>query len=199
MARRLVLASASPARRHLLEQAGFAPEVEASGVDESVADGLDAGTMALTLAERKAATVAAGRAGSGAVVVGCDSVLSFGDEVFGKPSSPAEATARWRAMRGREGSLVTGHCVIDTAGAGRTATGVAATVVRFGRPTDHEIAAYVATGEPLGVAGAFTLDGRSGVFIDGIDGDHGTVVGLSLPLLRTLLGRLGIPVTELWS
>ena len=108
-----------------------------------------------------------------------------------------EAAARWREMSGRSGTLVTGHCVINAA-TGEQAAEVAATTVRFGTPSAQEIAAYVASGEPLAVAGAFTLDGRSGWFVDGIDGDHGNVLGISLPLLRRLLGRLGFSVTELW-
>ena len=101
-------------------------------------------------------------------------------------------------MRGRAGVLQTGHCVYDTT-TGRYASGTASTVVRFGDPTDEEIAAYVATGEPLHVAGAFTLDGRSAPFVEGIEGDHGNVIGLSLPLLRRLLGKLDVSVTELWA
>ena len=107
---------------------------------------------------------------------------------------------RWPAgvrCQGRTGTLVTGHCVINAA-TGEQAAEVAATAVRFGTPSAQEIAAYVASGEPLAVAGAFTLDGRGGWFVDGIDGDHGNVLGISLPLLRRLLGRLGFGVTELW-
>ena len=116
----------------------------------------------------------------------------------GKPASAEEAAARWRRMRGVNGTLLTGHCVIDTA-ASATVVEVAATVVRFGRPSDAEIDAYVATGEPLAVAGAFTLEGRSAPFIDGIDGDPSNVMGLSLPLLRRLLDRLGVAITDLWQ
>lgn len=131
------------------------------------------------------------------VVVGCDSLLAVEGEVRGKPSSVAEATRWWRGYRGREGALVTGHAVVDLASA-RRAAGVAATVVRFGRPTDAEIDAYIATGEPLAVAGGFTLDGYGAPFVDGVDGDPGTVVGLSLPLLRRLLGEVGVDITTLW-
>ena len=113
-------------------------------------------------------------------------------------ASAAEAAARWREMSGRTGTLVTGHCVIDAA-TGQRAAAVAATTVRFGTPSEDEIAAYVASGEPLAVAGAFTLDGRGGWFVDGIDGDHGNVLGVSLPLLRRLLADLGFGVTELWA
>ncbi|MFD9503605.1 nucleoside triphosphate pyrophosphatase [Streptomyces sp. NPDC060035] len=195
--RRLVLASASPARLGLLRQAGFAPEVIVSGVDEDALSAPTPARLALLLAEAKAAVVAARPEASGALVIGCDSVLELDGEALGKPADSEEATARWKSMRGRSGVLQTGHSVIDTA-TGRTASATASTVVRFGEPTDAEVAAYVASGEPLHVAGAFTLDGRSAPFIDAIEGDHGNVIGLSLPLLRRLLGELGISVTELW-
>ncbi|MGW1462908.1 nucleoside triphosphate pyrophosphatase [Streptomyces sp. NPDC001493] len=196
--RRLVLASASPARLGLLRQAGFAPEKIVSGVDEDALSAPTPGELALVLARAKADAVAALPETAGALVVGCDSVLDLDGEALGKPADAEEATARWRAMRGRAGVLRTGHSVIDRA-SGRTASATASTVVRFGEPTDAEIAAYVATGEPLYVAGAFTLDGLSGPFIDSIEGDHSNVIGLSLPLLRRLLGELGVSVTELWD
>ncbi|MCG3042462.1 Maf family nucleotide pyrophosphatase [Streptomyces sp. S1A] len=195
--RRLVLASQSPARLGLLRQAGMAPEVIVSGVDEDALDAPTPAELALLLAEAKADAVAGRPEAAGALVVGCDSVLELDGRPLGKPADAEEAAARWKDMRGRAGVLVTGHCVVDTA-TGRRASATAATTVRFGEPSDEEIAAYVASGEPLHVAGAFTLDGRSAPFVDGIEGDHGNVIGLSLPLLRRLLAELDVSVTELW-
>lgn len=196
--RALVLASASPARLNLLRQAGLAPHVIVSGVDEDALDADTPAELALVLAEAKAAVVAALPEAAGALVVGCDSVLELDGEALGKPADAEEATARWKSMRGRVGVLRTGHCVIDTASGARVSA-TASTTVRFGEPSDAEVAAYVASGEPLHVAGAFTLDGRSAPFIDGIDGDPGNVIGLSLPLLRSLLGELGVSITDLWT
>ena len=193
----LILASASPARLGLLRQAGFDPEVVVSGVDEDALTAATPGELALVLAEAKARAVAA-QTSTPALVIGCDSVLDLDGEALGKPADAAEAHARWQAMRGRTGVLRTGHCVIDTR-TGKQASATASTTVRFGNPTDAEIAAYVASGEPLHVAGAFTLDGRSAPFVDGIDGNHGNVIGLSLPLLRTLLLELGVNITDLWA
>ena len=196
--RRLVLASQSPARLGLLRQAGLEPEVIVSGVDEDAVTAPTPAELALALAEAKASVVAALPEVQGALVIGCDSVLELDGQALGKPADAEEATARWKAMRGRAGTLQTGHCIWDTA-AKRYVAGVASTVVHFGEPSDEEIAAYVASGEPLYVAGAFTLDGRSAPFIEGIDGDHGNVIGISLPLVRRLLGELGIGITELWA
>ncbi|MEU8580943.1 Maf family protein [Streptomyces abikoensis] len=196
--RRLVLASQSPARLGLLRQAGLAPEVIVSGVDEDALDAPTPGELALVLAEAKAAAVAERESAAGALVIGCDSVLELDGQALGKPADAEEATARWKSMRGRAGVLRTGHCVVDTA-TGRRASATASTTVRFGEPSDAEIAAYVASGEPLHVAGAFTLDGRSAPFVEGIDGDPGNVIGLSLPLLRRLLAELGVGITDLWA
>ncbi|KUF17867.1 nucleoside triphosphate pyrophosphatase [Streptomyces silvensis] len=196
--RRLVLASQSPARLGLLRQAGLAPEVIVSGVDEDAVTAPTPAELAKALAEAKASVVAARADTQGALVVGCDSVLELDGRALGKPADAEEATARWKDMRGRAGVLQTGHCVYDTA-AGRHVSATASTVVRFGEPSDAEVAAYVASGEPLHVAGAFTLDGRSAPFIEGIEGDHGNVIGLSLPLLRRLLAELDVHITDLWA
>ncbi|MCK2143301.1 Maf family nucleotide pyrophosphatase [Streptomyces sp. WAC00276] len=196
--RRVVLASASPARLGLLRQAGLVPEVIVSGVDEDALTAGSPGALALVLAEAKAAAVALRPEATGSVLIGCDSVLDLDGVALGKPADAEDATARWKAMRGRNGVLRTGHCVIDTA-SGRRASATASTTVRFGEPSDEEIAAYVASGEPLHVAGAFTLDGRSAPFIDGIDGDPGNVIGLSLPLLRRLLTELDLAITDFWE
>jgi septum formation protein len=195
----LVLASASPARLATLRSAGIEPVVIVSGVDESQLDGLPPAELALQLAELKCATVAAREeVPSGALVLGCDSVLEFDSQARGKPADADEAVERWRAMRGRSGVLHSGHCLRDTAD-GRTAAATASTVVHFADLDDDEIAEYVATGEPLHVAGAFTIDGLGGAFVTGIEGDHHTVVGLSLPLLRDLMAELGHRWTDLWA
>ncbi len=192
----LVLASASPARLATLRAAGVEPRVIVSGVDESDVTG-PAGEVAAELARRKARVVAGRADVAGALVLGCDSVLEFDGAVYGKPVDAEDATARWKRMRGRSGVLHTGHHLIDTR-TGAEAAAVADTLVHFADVSDAEIAAYVATGEPLRVAGAFTIDGLGGWFVAAIEGDHGTVVGLSLPLLRELLADLGVAVADLW-
>lgn len=191
---RVILASASPARLATLQAAGIDPEVIVSGVDEDRITSTDAGNLAAALAQLKCRAVA-GQVDGDALVIGCDSVLAFEGEIFGKPAGPVEAAGRWRRMRGRSGVLHSGHCVrrgdeefVETA----------STIVHFADISDAEIDAYVATGEPLAVAGAFTIDGLGGAFITGIEGDHHNVVGLSLPLLRDLVADLGIAWTDLW-
>ncbi|NNG40154.1 septum formation inhibitor Maf [Flexivirga sp. ID2601S] len=202
----LVLASASPARLTTLRSAGVAPEVVVSSVDEPavVADAekslgsLDPADVALLLARAKGEDVAS-QVESDSLVLGCDSVLEFDGETFGKPADAAEATARWKAMRGRSGTLHTGHWLIDARdeSSGATFGVVASTVVHFADLTDDEIDAYVATGEPLHVAGAFTIDGLGGPYVTRIEGDHHNVVGLSLPVLREMLAELGIGFHDL--
>jgi len=199
---RVVLASASPARLETLRRAGLHVDVIVSGVDESSLEVTDATETARVLAMAKCRAVAARlRAPSmPTIVIGCDSLLELDGATFGKPIDADDARRRWRAMRGRSGVLITGHCVRLHDGAGiREADAVAATTVRFANLPDAEIDAYVATGEPLAVAGAFTIDGLGGAFVTGVDGDPHNVVGISLPLLRTLLADLGVAWTDLWA
>ena len=196
MTRRLVLASASPARLATLRSAGIGPEVVVSGVDESQVRTADPAGLAVELAQLKARTVAADLAD--AWVIGCDSVLELGGEVHGKPADAEEARARWRVMRGGSGVLHTGHCLVDTV-SGQTVARSADTVVHFAEPSDEEIDAYIASGEPLQVAGAFTIDGLGGAFVRGIEGDPHTVVGIGLPLLRDMFAELGVRWTDLWT
>jgi len=200
---RVVLASASPARLEVLRRAGVQAQVRVSGVDE---DAVTAGTpaaLALTLAGLKASAVA-GRILPGddqpLLIIGCDSLLELDGEAQGKPVDAEQARQRWLTMRGRSGVLHTGHRLILRDGPeSRMAEAVASTVVHFADVDDAELDAYVATGEPLGVAGAFTVDGLGGPFISGIEGDHHNVVGLSLPLVRTLLRELGVAIPDLWT
>ena len=195
----LVLASASPARLATLRSAGVEPVVIVSGVDESQVAGLAPAELALQLAELKCAAVS-GRDDlpEQALVLGCDSVLELDGEALGKPVDADDAVRRWQAMRGRSGVLHSGHSLRDT-GTGHVAAATASTTVHFADVGDEEIAAYVATGEPLHVAGAFTVDGLGGAFVTRIEGDHHNVVGLSLPLLRDLLAELGHAWTDLWE
>jgi septum formation protein len=196
---RLVLASASPARLATLRSAGIEPVVIVSGVVESQVAGLPPAELALQLAELKCAAVA-GRDDlpDDVLVLGCDSVLELDGQALGKPEDAEDAANRWRRMRGRSGVLHTGHSLRDTA-SGRVAAATASTTVHFADVSDDEISAFVATGEPLSVAGAFTVDGRGGAFVTGIEGDHHNVVGLSLPLVRELTAELGRSWTDLWA
>jgi septum formation protein len=170
-----------------------------SGVDEGGIGQLPPEEAVRVLAQRKATAVATQvEAGEAALVIGCDSLLEFEGRAEGKPAGPEEAAALWRRLRNHTGRLHTGHCLIDTAqGVEASATDTA--LVRFGNPTDAEIAAYVATGEPVGVAGGFTLEGFGSAWVDSIDGNSGTVTGLSIALLRRLLRDLGFEIVELWS
>jgi septum formation protein len=207
---KLVLASASPARLQLLRAAGIPADVIVSGVDESAVQADRPDALSGTLARLKAEAVAArlrhqashtaptsAPVDADVLVLGCDSVLAFDDQILGKPTDPDDAVRRWHAMRGRSGVLYTGHCLIDTR-TGGSASAVASTTVHFADLTDAEITAYVATGEPLRVAGAFTIDGFGGAFVDRIEGDPGTVIGLSLPLLRRMMSELGREIISFW-
>ena len=201
----LVLASASPARRRLLLQAGIEPTVYVSAVDEEAVEAdarerygdLGPADVALLLARAKAEAVAAELRDADHVVLGCDSVLELDGSIHGKPADPAEAVQRWQTMRGRSGVLHTGHWLVDDRAAGSGGTGgtvgaAVDTAVHFADLDDREIEDYVATGEPLRVAGAFTIDGLGAPYVRGIEGDHTNVVGLSLPTLRELLLDIGI-------
>lgn len=205
---RLVLASTSPARLTLLRAAGVEPAVVASSVDEPATVAaeeerlgreLGADEIVLLLARAKAEAVAAVHGAEDSLVLGGDSVFAIDGRIHGKPGTPDRALERWRAQRGREGVLHSGQWLID----GRTGAGdgsVAQALVRFAADlTDAELTAYVATGEPLAVAGAFTIDSLGGPFIDRIEGDPSTVVGLSLPALRRLVRATGTEWTDLWS
>lgn len=204
-----MLASASTGRLKVLRQAGVDPLVVVSGVDEdavAAALGPDAwpGDVVCALARAKAEQVAGeldGGVAADCVVLGCDSMLSIDGRLCGKPGSADAAASQWRLMGGRSGELHTGHCLLrlrDAAIAHREVES-RCTTVHFADPTDADLRAYVAHGEPWHVAGGFTLDGLGGWFVDGIDGDPSNVIGVSLPLLRSLLGRVGLSVSALWA
>jgi septum formation protein len=202
----VILASASPGRLAVLRSAGLDPLVEPSGIDEEallatlrtappakVVTAL-ACAKAGAVAERTAAAVPNG------IVLGCDSMLLIDGELVGKPGSARAAGERWQAIAGRSGQLLTGHAVLRvTAGSVARVAAHASTTVRFGEPTSAELAAYLDSGEPERVAGGFTLDGRGGWFINGVDGDPSNVIGISLPLVRRLLTEVGVVVTDLWK
>lgn len=198
---RLILASRSPARLHTLRAAGIEPEVIVSDVDEEALEAsmpeATPDQLALVLARAKAEKVAASVDGP-AIVIGCDSVFELDGTAYGKPQSADVAKQRWRQMMGRAGTLHTGHHVIDTS-TQRSTSAVSSTVVQLGTMSEQEMDDYLATGEPLQVAGGFTLDGLGGAFVDGVEGDPSNVVGISLPTLRRLLAELGVRWTSLWS
>jgi septum formation protein len=205
---RVVLGSASTGRLSVLRGAGIEPLVMVSGVDEDalvdgLGDGADPGVVVTTLAAAKADAVVPAldaAVAADAIVIGCDSMLYVDGRLSGKPGTPELTRRQWHSMAGRDGRLFTGHCVIRVRDGARVATETAAavTTVRFGIPTESELDAYIATGEPLGVAGAFTLDGLGGWFLDGIDGDPSNVVGLGLAVMRRLLESVGCSIGELW-
>lgn len=205
---RLILASASPARLSTLRSAGVDPVVQVSSVDEAAVlarTGItDAEQVPLLLARAKAEDVATLLGEGGSIVLGCDSLLDLDGVAHGKPADPAAAVKLWQQVRGRSGELRTGHWLIDLRvpdeGGTRGEVGATSvTTVHFADVTDDEIDSYIATGEPLQVAGGFTIDGRGGAFISRIEGDHHGVVGVSLPLLRELLRQFGVPWTSLWT
>ena len=206
-----VLASASPARLRVLRAAGVDPVVRVSDVDEdAILDALPAATPATevvsALARAKAESVAAtpeiaalADRSAPVVLIGCDSMLHLGDRLLGKPHTPERALEQWREMRGAQADLLTGHHLMRLdGGSGAHATGTSSTTVRFADATDEVIRQYVASGEPLGVAGAFTLDGLGGWLVAGIDGDPSSVIGIGLPLVRGLIERVGLSVTDFW-
>lgn len=206
---RVVLGSASAGRLRVLRSAGIDPLVSVSGVDEdAVVDrlGADAEPTAIVtaLAEAKADVVhhnLAAAVSADCVIIGADSMLFLDGRLCGKPGTAEKAHQRWQAMAGREGRLLTGHCILRVLDGAVTARASAAevTTVRFGRPSAAELKAYIDSGEPLGVAGAFTLDGLGGWFIDGVDGDPSNVVGLGLAVTRRLLESVGCEIGELWQ
>ena len=210
-----VLASASPARRRLLAKVGIDAAVCPSHFDESQVTVFDPGELVQVLARRKAETVVdrlrqevelrrsllgTDRPGP-TVVMGCDSVLLVNGEVYGKPRDAQDAVQRWREMRGQVGSLYTGHVLIDLRNdesEDSIAQRSQVTQVHFGQPSDAQIQAYVATGEPLNCAGCFAIEGKGGMFVEKLEGCHTTVIGMSLPLLRHLLAELKYDATDFW-
>jgi septum formation protein len=191
-----VLASASPARRRLLQIAGIEPVVCQSNFDESQIQEDNSLELVKTLAKCKAQTVASQF--KDALILGCDSVLEVAGEIHGKPESAQEAIARWQKMRGQQGILYTGHALLDLRQK-KTLIRCGITKVYFSDMSDRAIAAYVATGEPLKCAGSFALEGKGGLFVEKIEGCHSNVIGLSLPLLTQMLGDLGYNVTDFWE
>ena len=193
---KFILASASPARLRLLQNVGIEPIVLPSDFDESQVNISDPRELVKTLALRKGETVAAQQ--TEGLVLGCDSVLAIEGEIHGKPADAGEAIARWQQMRSKVGELLTGHALIDLQ-QGKTLVRCQVTEVYFADVSDRQIAAYVATGEPLKCAGCFALEGKGGLFVEKISGCHSNVIGLSLPLLRQMLEELGYEITDFWS
>lgn len=191
-----VLASASPARRRLLQTVGIEPIVKPSDFDESQIQIDEPGQLVQTLAQRKAETVVPQF--ESALIMGCDSVLAINNQIYGKPTDAAEAIARWQLMQGKFGDLYTGHVLIDL-NQNRTLVKCQVTRVYFAKMSDRTIKAYVATGEPLKCAGAFALEGFGSLFVEKIEGCHSNVIGLSLPLLRQMIQEMGYEVTDFWQ
>ncbi len=193
---KFVLASASPARRRLLQIAGIEPVVSVSNFDESQIQRSDPAQLVETLAKCKAERVA-GQFES-ALILGCDSVLLVDEKIYGKPANPSDAIALWQKMRGKVGEIYTGHALIDLA-QNRTLSRPQMTQVYFAQISDRVIAKYVATGEPLKCAGGFALEGYGSLFVEKIVGCHTNVIGLSMPLLRQMLEQLDYDVTDFWQ
>jgi septum formation protein len=190
-----VLASASPARLRLLQTIGIEPTVCPSQFDESQIQLTNPQTLVEALANGKAEVVS--QQFPDALVLGCDSVLALDGEIYGKPDTAEVAIARWKTMRGKVGRLYTGHVLIDTR-QGKAVMGCGITEVHFAPVSDRQIAVYVATGEPLNCAGCFALEGRGGLFVETLVGCHSNVIGLSLPLLRSLIEQLGYDIVDFW-
>jgi septum formation protein len=199
---RFVLASASPARLKLLRMVGIKPIVCQSDFDEDQIQIEEAAELVTTLARCKAETVAPkftqATQAKGTLVLGCDSVLTVNDRIYGKPESPQIAIARWRGMRGKMGKIYTGHALIDLEQQ-RQIVRCGVTQVYFANLSDRTIEAYIATGEPLNCAGSFALEGKGGMFVEKIEGCHSNVIGLSLPLLYQMMESLGYNVTNFWN
>lgn len=191
-----ILASASPARRKLLENAGIQPMVCPSDFDESQVQTDDPAMLVQALARGKAEVIASTT--SNGLILGCDSVLAMHGAIHGKPGSMEEAIARWQTMRGQVGKLYTGHALIDQT-QNQTIVRCQITEVHFAEVSDRQIETYVASGEPLHCAGCFALEGRGGFFVEKLVGCHSNVIGLSLPLLRQMMQDLGYDITECWQ
>lgn len=199
----LILASASPARKRLLETVGIQPKICPSDFDESLIQDSDPVQLVQKLAQAKAEVVTQTLINSPQqpdeiiLVLGCDSVLALDGEIYGKPANPEDAIARWLTMRSQVGQLHTGHALINLS-TQQTLVHCQTTQVYFANISDAEIKAYIKTGEPLNCAGCFAIEGKGGLFVDKIDGCHTNVIGLSLPLLRTMIWELGYNVTDFW-
>jgi septum formation protein len=206
---RVVLGSASPGRLKVLRQAGVDPLVVVSGVDEdavvaALGTNTPPGDVVRILAQAKADQVTAivdDAVAADCVVIGCDSMLYIDGRLIGKPASPGAALSQWQSMGGHSGQLYTGHCLLRLLNgtASQQASESSTTTVHFARPTTTDLDAYIGSGEPMAVAGGFTLDGLGGWFVDRIEGDPSNVIGLSLPLTRSLLQRVGLSIAELWA
>lgn len=190
-----VLASASPARRRLLQSVGINPLICVSNFDESQIRLTDPIALVEKLAQSKAEVIL--NQVQDSLILGCDSVLVIDNEIHGKPRDPAEAFTRWQQMRGNRGTLYTGHALIDQRQA-TTVVRCGITQVYFGRVSDAQIQAYIATGEPLACAGCFALEGKGSALVDKIEGCHSNVIGLSLPLLRSMLAELSYDLSDHW-